>query len=574
VDLGPLPEKARQSPAPSGNAGPDQPTQIGTARAVGATSTPAQLTATLNWTPSARGGRVAALRFRSPDARGVRLGMRVGRLPMGSVLRFYADGQDQAFVTSAQEVLSTIQRNLDAGDTSDAAHTYWSPDLRGDAVTLEIELAPASSPSELEISVPALSHIYLDAMRLGQEGPRAGDAGACLVDVGCKAGNAYDTESKSVALTSFVKDGSAYACTGTLLNDLASSGIPYFLSARHCIATQTVASTLMTAWFYRTVSCGSTVLNPGWQLRTGGAALLYASESTDASFMRLNAAPPVGAVYAGSSPFMPSMGSNLFSLHQPGGDVQKYSEGLLAGYASCSAFGPDGTTYCTPATESSGDLFSVQWLKGITQPGSSGGGAFATMNGKSYLVGQLRSGSSSCGVRLGADTYGRFDRAYYGGIHQWLGQGSATVRTPIYRFYNLKTGAHFYTASIAERDKVIADFHEFNYEGIGFYAYAAKAQGANTVYRFYNSRTGAHFYTIDEGERAYVLANFPWYWDNGASWYADTTPAANTTPIYRFYNTKTDTHFYTVSAAERDMVIQNLPQFIYEGPRCYAWSSQ
>ena len=92
-------------------------------------------------------------------------------------------------------------------------------------------------------------------------------------------------------------DGYSYLCTGTLLNDMASSGTPYFLSAQHCISQQTVASTLQTYWFYRSTSCNSSVLNAGNVTLTGGATLLYSSVNTDTSFMRLSNTPPAGATY-------------------------------------------------------------------------------------------------------------------------------------------------------------------------------------------------------------------------------------------------------------------------------------
>ena len=42
----------------------------------------------------------------------------------------------------------------------------------------------------------------------------------------------------------------------------------------------------------------------------------------------------------------------------------------------------------------------------------------------------------------------------------------------IYRFYNQSTGAHFYTASAAERDHVMATWPElFTYEGPAFFVY-------------------------------------------------------------------------------------------------------
>ena len=40
----------------------------------------------------------------------------------------------------------------------------------------------------------------------------------------------------------------------------------------------------------------------------------------------------------------------------------------------------------------------------------------------------------------------------------------------VYRFYNVRSGSHFYTTSVAERDNVIATWPTiFTYEGPAFY---------------------------------------------------------------------------------------------------------
>ncbi len=85
----------------------------------------------------------------------------------------------------------------------------------------------------------------------------------------------------------------------------SSSFIPYFLSANHCISTQTVASTLNTYWFYRAASCNSASLSGSMKTLTSGATLLYASLATDTSFMRLNSALPTGANLAGWTANLP-----------------------------------------------------------------------------------------------------------------------------------------------------------------------------------------------------------------------------------------------------------------------------
>src|SRR5438034_1237355 len=49
----------------------------------------------------------------------------------------------------------------------------------------------------------------------------------------------------------------------------------------------------------------------------------------------------------------------------------------------------------------------------------------------------------------------------------------AADATPLYRFYNTRTGAHFYTTSAEERDHVELTWPWFTYEGIGYYVYTS-----------------------------------------------------------------------------------------------------
>ncbi|MGP4763377.1 hypothetical protein ACTXP8_26740, partial [Klebsiella pneumoniae] len=87
-----------------------------------------------------------------------------------------------------------------------------------------------------------------------------------------------------------VQNGQGYVCSGTLINDKAGSGTPYFITANHCISTQTVASTLETSWFYRTPSCNSRTLSSASRTLRNCATLLYATATYDGSLLRLNEA--------------------------------------------------------------------------------------------------------------------------------------------------------------------------------------------------------------------------------------------------------------------------------------------
>ena len=151
---------------------------------------------------------------------------------------------------------------------------------------------------------------------------------------------------------------------------------------------------------------------------------------------------------------------------------------------------------------------------------------------------------------------------------------TAQATSPVFRFYNIQKGTHFYTMSTAERDHVIVTYPQFVYEGAVFSAYAQQTGDALPVYRFYNNLTGTHFYTISESEKSYVQQTYPQFIFEGPAYYA---PALNAidgrTGLFRFYNNQTGAHFYTTSASERDHVIQTYPQFIYEGVAYYVYTS-
>ena len=126
---------------------------------------------------------------------------------------------------------------------------------------------------------------------------------------------------------------------------------------------------------------------------------------------------------------------------------------------------------------------------------------------------------------------------------------------PVHRFYNKKAGVHFYTISDAEKQYVVAHYGSvYTYEGIGYYINTASPENVIPLHRFYNNRTGVHFYTASESEKNYVLSRRDWpFVYEGIAYYVSSSPSGGQ-PVYRFYNFKQGAHFYTASAAERDNV--------------------
>ncbi|SEH38788.1 MULTISPECIES: N-acetylmuramoyl-L-alanine amidase [Atopobiaceae] len=115
----------------------------------------------------------------------------------------------------------------------------------------------------------------------------------------------------------------------------------------------------------------------------------------------------------------------------------------------------------------------------------------------------------------------------------------------MFRLYNMYTGEHLYTQSIAERNNLIDVGWDF--EGVGWTA----PKTGEPVYRLYNPYTSDHHYTRSLAEYN-SLQRVGWSGE-GIKWYS-----GGSIPIYRQYNpyARTGSHNYTASAYERDSLVR------------------
>lgn len=556
--------------------------QIGFARQVAAASNRKSFQELLTWSTTATGTQRAELRMSSTGAKTIRLGLLIQNLPDDLTLRVYAEGSSEAQQTTGAHINAAIRANVKADGDSAAARTYWMPTTMGEAAVLEVELPAGRDTASVGFTLPTVIHGVEKAMEADLSQIQAKTACANLnPDATCTLPPAVN----AVTSMDFVDAGSQYTCTGTLVANRGVTQQGYLLTANHCIGTQTVASTLITYWFYRSSACNSATINPNWDYRTGGATLLFsrseASSSlsnptgTDTSFLDLLDEPPAGTMYAGWQ-FQRhgiNTGTVYTALHHPGGEFMRRSDGRLTNY-----FNYIGNDLGAINTNASYPMYEVQWNTGITEGGSSGSALFhegTTSNPQ--IIGQLWGGFSGCGVNIdggtpdGKDYYGRFDLAYENGLINWLNPGYRMV----FRFYNTYNGTHFFSASVDERDSVRATNTRLTYEAPVFMVAPAPGSGLSAVHRFINRQTGTHFYTISESERLSVIANLSQiYTYEGIAWYARqaSAPAEGTVEVYRFFRNSAGTHLYTTSAAERNNIINTLGQYYtYEGVAYLAW---
>jgi lysyl endopeptidase len=549
-----------------------KPFQIGFGRDVTQTATATATNQVLKWQATASGGNAAAINFSSAGAKGMRIGLLVTQLPASATVRFYAKGATTAQEVKGTEILSNLTANLAAGDKTDAGRTFWGPVIDGTDGTIEIELPLGINTSEVDVAIPSVSHMFMSLKEGSTAAPQLGYSQAnaslsCQVDVSCTA--PLPAASNAVLWLVFQVNGGTYTCSGTVLNNTANNGIPYVLTANHCISNQTVASTLYSEFNYRSASCNAT--NGNYFPTTGtSAALLYTAYNTDTTLLRLNGTLPAGVLFAGwDASTVPPVNTAVTGIHHPSSDAQRLSRGNVSGYSKRD---PANPTFFPSATAATSTILDVNLTTGIVQGGSSGSGLFKGTDSNPQLIGQLFGGqNASCLTPTVSNSqftvYGRFDVAFYGGMSDFLAPGFR----PVYRFYNTQKGTHFFTQSAIEKDNVIATLPQFNFEGISFNAYTAPAAGMSAVYRFFNTQTGAHFYTISTVERDSIINTLPQFSYEGVRWYAQTAAGNGTIPLYRFFHKGNGTHFYTINPIERDNIISGLPIYAYEGVAYYVW---
>lgn len=138
----------------------------------------------------------------------------------------------------------------------------------------------------------------------------------------------------------------------------------------------------------------------------------------------------------------------------------------------------------------------------------------------------------------------------------WVTVAPPLADTTIWRFRNKEKGTYFYTASESERNAVSAGMSAtYQLEGPSYTIHSASSANNTPLYRFYNRKTGTHFYTANETERNSVAtlgtATFTF---EGIAYYVSAAAPLGSRPVWRFANTKTGTYFYTASSVEKTNV--------------------
>ncbi len=232
---------------------------------------------------NAGGGQLAwGVHIRVQESYRLRLHLANVHLPAGTqMLVSGSDGVSHAF---GLELLSP-------------AGNLWTPTVPGESVSFEVHVPAGATTANFALrEVMELVH--------GNPATATGTAPAavntsCLVDATCITNSQFPGVANfrhGVAALEFVDQGTAYLCSGGLLNNTANNDTPYLLTANHCFADQDAASSLEATFDYYDDTCNGNP--PTTPLIVSGSTLLATKSaqapdnSSDFTLVQLNGAVP------------------------------------------------------------------------------------------------------------------------------------------------------------------------------------------------------------------------------------------------------------------------------------------
>jgi hypothetical protein len=241
----------------------------------------------------------------------------------------------------------------------------WTPSVGGPELTLTLLVSAGDSFAEFSITKIA------ELFRIDSSGQPVTDQSkpldsSCLQDSQCFSEETFqwiEYAEDAVARIDYINsEGLPRVCSGALMNDtVEASYIPYFLTANHCIPSQSEANSLEVFWDYKPTSCGGSAPTLGSRPRSNGASLLVTREEADFALLELHSIPSGRYLLGwqtGNSHVSP--GTTLHRVSHPHGRVAHYSQSAVDG----------GTEWCTGWPRPTW-IYQSQVIGGVTR-GSSG----------------------------------------------------------------------------------------------------------------------------------------------------------------------------------------------------------
>lgn len=324
------------------------------------------------------GKRIIRFALEAPGAYGINLNF--ARFQPGKSGKLWVYSADKTHVTGGFDI-----RSVNPGIS------FATAPVPGEKTLLEFVYDPQEPGIEVEIA-----EVVYEFEDLFSTERNFGSSGACNININCPEYTDKANPRRSVAM--ILTANNVRKCTGTLVNNTAEDGKPYFLTARHC---NTTANSIF-MFNYESPDCSN--LDGPINQTLQGCTILVNSAPSDVTLLELSSPPP-GSFFTyfsgwNANPVAPD---SSYTIHHPRGDIKKIS--VDRNLAVESPYAP-------------GDVIPnhwkiLNWESGTTEPGSSGSPLF---NFQNQVLGQLHGGQATCANSVN-DYYGRFD-------YSWNGEGT------------------------------------------------------------------------------------------------------------------------------------------------------
>lgn len=367
------------------------------------------------WTVLDNGDRIWQIQVKSENALSLNVIFDEFYMPEGGFVYLYSENHKKVLgaYTSAQNQESGILGT-------------WL--LESDNVIIEY-FEPSSVTGLGRLHLGNVTHGYRNAKSYKQE-KALGSSGDCNVDVDCSIGSDWEAnkELNKKAVGLLLTNGSGF-CSGTLLNNTANDGKPYFLTANHCYSNPS-SWAFRFEWISPTPSCATTASSPNGPTNKtiSGATLRAKNANSDFCLVEINSAIPTawGLTWAGwdKSETIPDY---VVGIHHPAGDIMKVCRDDSGPIQATNSAGA-GSSAETWEITSTGN----GWEIGVTEGGSSGSALF-DQDGR--VIGQLFGGGAACSGtndNNALDFYGRFGVSWNGAsasvrLKDWLDPSNSNV---------------------------------------------------------------------------------------------------------------------------------------------------
>ncbi len=393
------------------------------------------------WQTESDGSRTWLLTLQSAGARSLGLSFDAYHLPKGAKLFLHASN-------GLMRGAYTEQNNTKAGRL-DMAH------LRGDAVTIELNLPSNVSPNEARLHLGTLHYGYIDPY-LSAESMRASDKsnalgepfynirGTGLERLSCAPNVVgfpeYKAQSRATVLMAI--EGNTMG-TGTLINNSNNDGTAYVLTASHNVnrlfnedidtwqEVEDICKTIVFFFGFESPSVDQDMRGTE-ELTLSGAQLIAYNPDADMALLKISGLP----TDTNGSPYIP----DYYNVYYSGWNISDSPEAPYYGIHHALA---STKRVCIAADESLSIIdYSLsflsftqkhwrvqEWTTGITEAGSSGSALF-DKNG--LIIGGLSGGSSTCGSPF-KDTYFAIKQTWQTGNAQtslmpWLDPNNSGVK--------------------------------------------------------------------------------------------------------------------------------------------------